>query len=124
MLIESGKVTSVQFVSDTIPIPRDKCDIAMAHSLAARYMGMKTVYLEAGSGAEMPVPEEMISKVADYCDLPVIVGGGIRRLEQAASRVSAGASFIVVGTRLEYEDDPGYIAEMADAIHQGIKAPI
>jgi phosphoglycerol geranylgeranyltransferase len=124
MLIESGKVTSVQYVSDTIPIPRDKTDIAMAHALAARYMGMKTVYLEAGSGALQPVPEEMVSAVADYCGLPVIVGGGIRTPGEAAARVAAGASFIVIGTRLEFENDTGLMAEMADAIHANVKTPI
>jgi len=124
MLIESGKVTSVQYVSDTVPIPRDKTEIAMAHALAARYMGMKTVYLEAGSGAQWPVPEEMISAVADYCGLPVIVGGGIKTPQEAASRVAAGASFIVIGTRLEYEDDPSFMTEMADAIHSSIRTPI
>ena len=124
MLIESGKVTSVQYISDTVPIPRDKTDIAMAHALAARYMGMKMVYLEAGSGAAMPVPEEMITSVADYCNLPVIVGGGIRRPQEAASRVAAGASFIVIGTRLEYEDDPRFMVEMAEAIHSSVKTPI
>jgi len=124
MLIESGKVTSVQYVSDTIPIPRDKTEIAMAHALAAKYMGMKTVYLEAGSGAALPVTEEMITSVADYCGLPVIVGGGIKTPQEAASRVAAGASFIVIGTRLEYEDDPRYMAEMAEAIHSSIKTPI
>ena len=75
-------------------------------------------------GAARPVPEEMISAVADYCDLPVIVGGGIRRPEEAAARVAAGASFIVIGTRLEYENDTRYISEMADAIHCAVKTPI
>jgi phosphoglycerol geranylgeranyltransferase len=96
----------------------------MAHALAARYMGMKTVYLEAGSGALQPVPEEMVSAVADYCGLPVIVGGGIRTPGEAAARVAAGASFIVIGTRLEFENDTGLMAEMADAIHANVKTPI
>jgi len=114
MLIESGSLTSVQFASATWPIPRDKNDIAMAHALAAKYLGMKMVYLEAGSGARQTVPEEMVTAVAEYGELPVIVGGGIRRPEQAASLVRAGASFIVVGTWLEHE---GSLALMAEAIH-------
>jgi len=124
LLIESGAITSVQYVSGTVPIPRGKSDIAMAHALAARYLGMKMVYLEAGSGALSPVPEEMISAVADYCGLPVIVGGGIRRPEQAAARVQAGASFVVVGTRLEFENDFGYMADMADAVHASSRSMI
>jgi phosphoglycerol geranylgeranyltransferase len=121
MLIESGSMTSVQYVSGTLPIPRDKDDIAMAHALAANYLGMKLIYLEAGSGSRQPVPERMIRSVVDYGGLPTIVGGGIRTPEQAASRVEAGASFIVIGTRLEYENDRGYTAEMADAIHTTMK---
>lgn len=118
MLIESGSMTAVQYVSHTLPIPRDKNDLAMAHALAAEYLGMKMIYLEAGSGSSNPVPEAMIKAVASYTNLPVIVGGGIRQPAEAASRVEAGASFIVVGTRLEFENDYRFIAEMADAIHQ------
>jgi len=124
MLIESGGTTSVQYISGTSPIPRGKTDIAMAHALAAQYLGMKLVYLEAGSGADYPVPEEMISAVADYCQLPVIVGGGIRRPQEAQTRVRAGASFVVIGTRLESERDFGYMADMADAIHIATKTMI
>ncbi len=124
LLIESGAITSVQYVSGTVPIPRGKNDIAMAHALAARYLGMKMVYLEAGSGAVSPVPEEMIAAVADYCELPLIVGGGIRRPEQAAARVGAGASFIVIGTRMEFEDDFSYLADMAEAVHVSSRSMI
>jgi phosphoglycerol geranylgeranyltransferase len=124
MLIESGSITSVQYISGTIPIPRNKNDIAMVHALTAQYLGMKMVYLEAGSGASQPVPEEMIKAVAEYCDLPVIVGGGIRNPKQAASMINAGASFIVIGTRLEFEDDFGFMTEMADAIHSTTKTVI
>lgn len=121
MLIDSGGVTSVQFVSGTVPIPRNKHDIAMAHALAARYMGMKMIYLEAGSGAQRSVPPEMVTAVADYCGLPVIVGGGIRSPEEAAEMVRAGASFIVIGTRLEFEDDYRYMADMAEAVHSSAR---
>ncbi|MEZ5357694.1 MAG: geranylgeranylglyceryl/heptaprenylglyceryl phosphate synthase [Candidatus Zixiibacteriota bacterium] len=124
MLIESGKLTSVQFVSGTLPIPREKTDIAMAHALAARYLGMKTVYLEAGSGAKQTVPEEMITAVAEYCELPVIVGGGINTPDDAARIVRAGASFVVIGTRLEFESDFGFMSEMADAIHSSARTVI
>jgi len=124
ILIESGTVTSVQYVSGTMPIPRNKNDLAMAHALAANYLGMKLVYLEAGSGAARPVPEDMITAVAGYGGLPVIVGGGIQQPEEASSRVRAGASFIVVGTRLEYETDLGYVAEMAEAVHSTVKVTI
>jgi len=62
--------------------------------------------------------------VTGYAGLPVIVGGGIQRPEEASSRVRAGASFIVVGTRLEHETNLGYMAEMAEAVHSTVKATI
>lgn len=124
MLIESGRPTAVAYVSGTAPIPRDKPEIARVHALAAGYMGMKTVYLEAGSGASEPVPVEMVSAVADSGGLPVIVGGGIRSPRQAEERVNAGASFIVVGNRLEGKPDPAAISDMADAIHTTVKTII
>jgi len=118
MLIESGKVTSAEFMSNTRPIPRDKPDIAVAHALAAEYLGMKLIYLEAGSGAQFPVPDEMIQAVACMCSLPIIVGGGIRTPEVAAQKVKAGASFIVTGNVLEKGKPEGIIQDFAKAIHK------
>jgi phosphoglycerol geranylgeranyltransferase len=115
MLIESGVLTSVSYISNTLPIPRNKPDIACAHALAGQYLGMKLVYLEAGSGAQQPVPLEMIEKVTGYIDIPVIVGGGIRDADYAGRVARAGASFVVVGNVLE--DKPGMVAKLAEAIH-------
>ncbi len=115
MLVESGTFTSVEFMSNTRPIPRNKVDIAMAHALAAEYIGMKLVYLEAGSGAVDSVPDEMVRAVVDYISLPVVVGGGIRDAESARAKVDAGASFVVTGTVLE--DDPGRLHELSAAVH-------
>ena len=117
MLVESGPLTSVQFISGTLPIPRGKPDIACAHALAAQYLGMKLVYLEAGSGAETPVSIEMVEAVSSYVDIPVIVGGGLRTPEDCAARVRAGASFVVVGTGFECEPEPNLMREFAAAIH-------
>jgi putative glycerol-1-phosphate prenyltransferase len=117
MLVESGPLTSVQFISGTLPIPRGKSDIACAHALAAQYLGMRLVYLEAGSGAETPVLLEMVEAVSSYVDIPVIVGGGLRTPEDCAARVQAGASFVVVGTGLECEPEPNLMREFAAAIH-------
>lgn len=122
MLIESGKVTSVEFMSNTKPIPRDKSSIAVAHALAAKYLGMKIVYLEAGSGAVSPVPDEMITAVSQHSELPLIVGGGITTPELALQKVRAGASFIVTGNVLENGLKPGRISEFANAIHNGVIA--
>ena len=117
LLIESGAVTSAEFMSNTKPIPRNKPQIAVAHSLAAEFLGMKLLYLEAGSGAQQPVPDEMISGIKQMCNLPLVVGGGIRSPEIARQKVKAGASFIVTGNVLEGERKNGIIAEFAEAIH-------
>lgn len=117
MLIEGGNVTSAEFMSNTKPIPREKPDIAVAHALAAELIGMKMLYLEAGSGAKEAVPDEMIKKVTQYCSLPVITGGGICTPEKAGKKVEAGASYIVTGTIIEQNSDISFIKEFAEAIH-------
>ncbi|OGG49540.1 MAG: geranylgeranylglyceryl/heptaprenylglyceryl phosphate synthase [Candidatus Handelsmanbacteria bacterium RIFCSPLOWO2_12_FULL_64_10] len=117
ILVESGKVTSAEYISNTKPLPRDKPDIAMAHALAAQYLGMHCVYLEGGSGAAMSVPEEIIRAVSSYITLPVIVGGGIRTPEAAAEKVQAGASLVVIGNAIEQMRNASLIRELADAIH-------
>jgi putative glycerol-1-phosphate prenyltransferase len=120
LLVESGTQTTVEYVSNTKPLPRNKPDIAMAHALAAEYLGMSCVYLDAGSGAGAMVPVEMIKAVSDYISIPVIAGGGIRQPEDAAARAEAGASFVVVGSVLEGRVDKGLIREFSDAIHTNL----
>jgi len=119
MLIESGRATAAEYMSNTRPIPRHKPEIAIAHTLAAEYIGMKLAYLEGGSGADLSVPDEMIYAVAKHTTIPLIVGGGIKDPEMAYKKVKAGASFIVTGNILEEKQDPGLIREFASAIHQG-----
>jgi phosphoglycerol geranylgeranyltransferase len=117
IIIESGNLTSVCYISNTMPIPRDKPEIVKAHALAAEYLGMKLVYLEAGSGASMPVPPETVRQVEKYITLPIIVGGGITDPSYARKIALAGASFIVVGNVLE-KDSTGELAKsFAQAIH-------
>lgn len=117
MLVDGGTCTSVQFMSSTLPIPRDKLDIAVAHAMAAEMLGMKTVYLECGSGARLPVPDEMISVVKDEIGIPLIVGGGITDPSVAAAKVQAGADFIVTGNVLEKANSTSLVHEFAEAIH-------
>ena len=95
--------TAVSSVSRAELIPYSKPDAAAAYALAAQFLGMRFVYLEAGSGAEDPVDTPMVRKVASELDIPVIVGGGIRTPEQAEAIAGAGASAIVTGTVLEKE---------------------
>jgi len=116
ILVESGTVTSVEFMSNTKPVPRAKSDIAAAHAMAAEYLGMKTVYLEAGSGALHPVPDAMVQAVSGVVSIPVIVGGGIRTPRTAADKVKNGASFIVTGTVVE-DSGTSIIEEFAHAVH-------
>ncbi|MGB8657518.1 MAG: geranylgeranylglyceryl/heptaprenylglyceryl phosphate synthase [Candidatus Zixiibacteriota bacterium] len=115
LLIESGSPTSVQYMSQTQPIPKDKPDIAKAHALAAEYLGMKFVFLEAGSGAENPVPDIIVRETSAFITLPIIVGGGIREPEAAYQKVKSGASFVVIGNALE--EDDSIMREFAEAIH-------
>ena len=117
MLVESGRMTTAEYISNTKPLPSDKPEIAMVHALAAQYMGMKMVYLEAGSGADRSVPEEMIKSVKSYIDIPVIVGGGIRTPEDARKKVMAGADFVVTGNILNDNDNIDLIREFAEAVH-------
>ncbi|GAB4169134.1 MAG: geranylgeranylglyceryl/heptaprenylglyceryl phosphate synthase [Calditrichia bacterium] len=120
LLIESGKLTAAQFMNNSLPIPRDKSGLAVAHALAAQYLGFKTVYLEAGSGAELSVPEEMIRAVRSHIDIPLFVGGGIRTPEEAHKKSKAGADIVVIGNHFENTDNHRQIREFATAIHEGI----
>lgn len=117
MLVESGQTTSAEYMSHTRPMPRNKPAIAVAHSLAAQYLGFKLIYLEAGSGARLSVPDEMIHAVTQTVETPVIAGGGIRTPEEAARKAQAGASFVVIGNHFENRDNHALFKEFADAIH-------
>ncbi len=117
MLIEGGAMTSAEFMSNTKPIPRNKPDIAVAHALAAEYIGIKMLYLDAGSGADSPVPDDMVRGIKAHCSLPMIVGGGIRTPEVARDKVLAGASFVVTGTINERNSHHSLVREFAEAIH-------
>jgi len=118
MLISSGSTTAVEFISDTRPIPRNKPGLAAATALAGQYLGLKLIYLEAGSGAEQSVPDDLIKKVKEWVDLPVIVGGGIRSAPEAAEKVKAGADFIVIGTAFEDPDSVKQIDRFCQAVHR------
>ncbi len=102
ILIDGGRVTSVEAVSQTRPLPADKPELAAAHATAARLIGMQAIYLDAGSGAPRPVAAAVIAACrAAVPALTLFVGGGIRTAEQARSARAAGADFVVVGTALE-----------------------
>ena len=104
LLIENGRSTSVEYISNTKPIPRDKTDIALATALAGEMLGLKMLYLEAGSGAKKPVPLKMISAISKHSRLPLIVGGGIKTKVRMLKAWAAGADLVVVGTAFEKDN--------------------
>lgn len=101
MLIESGTQTTVSYISNTTPIPANKPAIAACTALAGEQLGLKTIYLEAGSGAQNSVSKEIIKAVKKQINIPLIVGGGIRSKEQIETAFLAGADVIVIGTAIE-----------------------
>jgi putative glycerol-1-phosphate prenyltransferase len=101
ILVESGNFTTVEYISNTKPIPRSKYEIAVAHALAGQYFGMKYIYLEAGSGAKNPVPSEMVKRVKENINIPLIVGGGLRQYDDVKKAFDAGADFAVLGSIIE-----------------------
>ncbi len=113
MLIDGGVNTSVQYMSNTAPIPKDKNDIAVSTAIAGEMLGLKALYLEAGSGALNPVSGSMIADVRRAISIPLIVGGGIRSAESAGAAYMAGADLVVVGNALE--KDPGLVRDLAAA---------
>jgi putative glycerol-1-phosphate prenyltransferase len=101
ILIDGGKTSSVEYMSNTKPIPADKIDLAVATCLAGEMLGMRLLYLEAGSGAPQPVPANLISAVKKQLQIPLIVGGGINTKERLQQAYAAGADIAVVGNALE-----------------------
>lgn len=104
LLIESGTETAVENVSQTKPIARKNFQLAAETAKAGEYLGMKLVYLEAGSGAKEAVSLEMIQKVKEKLTIPLIVGGGIRSQKQIDEAFNAGADMVVIGTAFENDN--------------------
>jgi len=115
MLINSGKTTSVAYISNTTPIPEDKYSLAACTAIAGEMLGMKLIYLDAGSGAEREVSQKMISTVRKSVDVPLIVGGGINTPQKALHAMQAGADLIVIGNALE--KSPDLLTEISDKVY-------
>lgn len=115
MVIDGGAPTTVSYISNAAPLPSDKNEIAMCTAMAGEMLGMKIIYMDAGSGAKRPITESMIQQVASCIDVPLIIGGGITTAEKAYLNCKAGADLIVVGNAIE--KDAGLIKEIAAAIH-------
>jgi geranylgeranylglyceryl phosphate synthase family protein len=108
ILVDGGRVTSVEAVSQTRPLPADKPELVAAHATAARLIGMQAIYLDAGSGAPHPVEASVIEACrAAVPEVTLFVGGGVRTAQQVRAARTAGADFVVVGTAVEEQGPAG-----------------
>jgi len=114
ILVDGGSQTTVSYISNTNPIPNNKPDIAVATAIAAEMIGMKLTYLDAGSGADLPVSTHIIKAVAGNVKTPVIVGGGLRSLKNVKAAFQNGADVVVVGNAIE--ENPDFILELSSLI--------
>lgn len=121
ILIGCGRKTSVEYISQTEAIPSDKTDLVVATALAGEMLGFKMIYLEAGSGASVPVPPSIIAEVRKNINIPLAVGGGLRTGEEISAAFNAGANLIILGNGCE--NDPDLLAE-ACSIRDDLKKPI
>ncbi|WP_138992925.1 geranylgeranylglyceryl/heptaprenylglyceryl phosphate synthase [Larkinella sp. C7] len=114
MLVDSGVQTTVSYISNTTPLPHDKPGVAACTAMAGEMLGLKLIYMDAGSGARRPVSPEMIAAVRSCVDTPIVVGGGINSVERAQAALQAGADVIVVGNGIE--KNPDLLPEIAAAV--------
>ena len=115
IVVDGGAPTTVSYISNALPVPADKNEIAMCTAMAGEMLGMKLIYMDAGSGAKRPITEKMIEAVAKNISTPLIIGGGIPDPEKAYLNCKAGADVIVVGNAIE--KDASLIKNMSDAVH-------
>jgi phosphoglycerol geranylgeranyltransferase len=116
MLINSGRITSVAYVSNTTPIPDDKYSLAACTAMAGEMLGQQVIYMDAGSGAESPINAKMISAVRKAVKIPLIIGGGLNSTRKAISALEAGADTIVIGNALE--NNPDLLIEVSDKVYE------
>jgi len=122
-----GEGGSAGVIGKAWPIPYNKPELAVAHALAAQFLGMRFVYLEAGSGVNQPVPVKMIRMVREAVDTVLIVGGGIKTRDQAERAVKAGADIIVTGTVIEDsrgEEVKSKLAEIIEGVKEGARSKL
>lgn len=120
MLINSGKITSVAYISNTMPIPDDKYSLAASTAMAGQMLGLQTIYIDAGSGAEKEISPRMIAAVRKSITIPLIAGGGINSAQKAITALEAGADVIVIGNALE--KDPDLLTEVSEKVYSWNKA--
>ncbi|MBT1687242.1 geranylgeranylglyceryl/heptaprenylglyceryl phosphate synthase, partial [Dawidia soli] len=116
MLVNSGRITSAAYISNTMPIPDDKYSLAAATAMAGEMLGLQALYMDAGSGAEKEISAKMIATVRKAIQIPLIVGGGINTSQKALRALEAGADMVVIGNALE--KDPELLIGIADKVYE------
>lgn len=115
LLIDGGNTTTAIYMSGTTPIPGNKADIAACTALAGEMLGLKLIFMDAGSGANNSISTNMIAEVRKQISIPLMVGGGIRDAQTAMDKCRAGADIVVIGNAIEA--NPSLISELSDAVH-------
>ncbi|MBA2421884.1 MAG: geranylgeranylglyceryl/heptaprenylglyceryl phosphate synthase [Chitinophagales bacterium] len=118
ILIDGGNTTTVSYISNTVPIPHDKDEIATCTAMAGEMLGLNIIYLDAGSGSLRCVSESMVAMVSASIKTPLIVGGGIQGPDEAASLCRAGADIVVVGNAVE--KDPMLLFSISRTVHAAV----
>lgn len=116
MLINSGRITSVAYISNTTPIPDDKYSLAACTAMAGEMLGLQSIYMDAGSGAEKEISVKMIATVRKSINVPLIIGGGINTSQKAFNALEAGADMIVIGNALEKK--PDLLIEISEKVYE------
>jgi putative glycerol-1-phosphate prenyltransferase len=116
LLIDGQNSNTAAYISQTLPIPANKPEIALATAMAGQLLNMQMIYLDAGSGAKNPVPQNMIEKLQAYIKVPIIVGGGLRDTDSVHQSLQAGADLVVIGNALE--ENPKWIKRFSEVVHQ------
>lgn len=116
MLINSGRTTSVAYISNTTPIPDDKYSLAACTAMAGEMLGLRAIYMDAGSGAEKEISARMIATVKKSISVPLIIGGGINTKQKAFAALEAGADMIVIGNALEKH--PDLLIEISEKVYE------
>lgn len=116
ILIDGGNLSTVSYMSNTFPIPSDKYSVATCTAMAGEMLGLKLIYMDAGSGAANPISPKMIASVRKAIDAPLIIGGGINTIEKAMAAIGAGADLIVVGNAIE--KNPSLLIEISAKISE------
>jgi phosphoglycerol geranylgeranyltransferase len=116
MLINSGRITSAAYISNTTPLPEDKFSLAACTAMAGEMLGLQCIYMDAGSGAEREISQKMIASVRKAVNIPLIVGGGINSAQKAHNALEAGADMIVIGNALE--KNPELLIEISEKVYE------